>query len=140
MIRIGRMASGIVGALVTLICVLALAAPAQAETSGAGGKENGKEIVNTDVGTQSWFLATVGGNGANLRNCANTACGLTGSVPAWTNVRIVCQIRSQTVTGYYGTSNIWDYVVWEGTGYEGFAADANIYTGYDWIPGIDTCR
>ena len=125
-------------ALMALICALVVAAvPAHAETAAVADKG----AVDKDMGTQSWFLATVGGSGANLRTCANTGCNPpSGFVPAWTNVRIVCQIRSQTVTGYYGTSNVWDYVVWEGTGVEGFAADANIYTGYDWIPGIDTCR
>ncbi|NEA31948.1 hypothetical protein [Streptomyces sp. SID13031] len=92
----------------------------------------------------SWYWATTGGSGANLRSCASTGCPISAaSVPAWTGIRIVCQKVGQSVTGYYGTTNLWDYVVWEGGSGrpEGFAADANINTGYSyWIPGIQVCQ
>ncbi|MFC0623470.1 hypothetical protein [Kribbella deserti] len=92
----------------------------------------------------SWYPATTGGSGANLRSCASTSCPISAaSVPAWTGIRIVCQKVGQSVSGYYGTSNLWNYIVWEGGPGrpEGFAADANINTGYSyWIPGIEVCR
>ncbi|ATE55992.1 hypothetical protein [Actinosynnema pretiosum] len=97
--------------------------------------------VTTGTAQASWHPAQVGGHGANLRTCASSGCGYTGNLAAWTGVRIVCQTLGERVTRYYGTSALWDYVVWEGTGREGFAADANINTGYSyWIPGIETCR
>ena len=53
-------------------------------------------------------------------------------------VTIHCQTTGTTVTGTYGTSNIWDRI---GTGR--YIADAYVLTGYDgYIPGVraaDAC-
>ncbi|MEV0456735.1 hypothetical protein [Catellatospora methionotrophica] len=102
-------------------------------------------IVASAIPAQaSWYAATTGGTGANLRTCTSTTgCSAHGFVPAWTGIRIVCQKQGQSVSGYYGTSDLWNYIVWEGGPGrpEGFAADANINTGHAyWIPGIEVCR
>jgi hypothetical protein len=107
--------------------------------------------IGATPASASWYGATTGGTGANIRDCyhptvnlpPNTSCTFRASVAAWTGVRIVCQRQGQSVSGYYGTTDLWDYVVWEGGSGrpEGFASDANINTGYAyWIPGIDICQ
>ena len=50
-------------------------------------------------------------------------------------VTIHCQTTGTTVTGTYGTSNIWDRI---GSGR--YISDAYVYTGYDgFIPGVPRC-
>ena len=71
---------------------------------------------------------TVRTNGANLnvRSGPGTTYGIVGSLANGTSVSIQCQTRGQTVTGYYGTSNLWNRI---GTGR--FIPDAYTYTGSD---------
>jgi hypothetical protein len=96
----------------------------------------------------SWHGAPTATGGVNLRShaCATPQpyCGYNGQISsAGTLVNIVCQVSGQNVNGTYGWSSIWDYVVvYDGTSYrnEGFVADTNINTGYNWIPGVDRCR
>ncbi|KOX25515.1 hypothetical protein ADK67_16725 [Saccharothrix sp. NRRL B-16348] len=97
----------------------------------------------------AWHAATAGGDGATIRDCyhpvnlpPNLGCKPVITVPAWTQVRVVCQRQGQSITGYYGTSDLWNYVVWEGgpNRPEGYVADANLDTGYPYrIPGVGTC-
>jgi hypothetical protein len=91
----------------------------------------------------SWYAATVGGSGVNVRDCyhptvqlpPSTNCTYKATLSAGTSVRIVCQRWGQNING----DAVWDYVVYPGG--EGFAADYYIYTGYSsWIPGIDICQ
>ena len=103
---------------------------------------------STSAAQASWYGATTATNGVNLRShaCATSQpyCGYRGQISsAGTLVNIVCQIGGENVYGTYGWSSIWDYVVvYDGTSYrnEGFVADTNINTGYNWIPGVDRCR
>jgi hypothetical protein len=96
----------------------------------------------------SWYGATTAVNGVNLRShaCADPQpyCGYRGQISsAGTLVNIVCQVSGENVNGAYGWSSIWDYVVvYDGTSYrnEGFVADTNIRTNYNWIPGVDRCQ
>lgn len=96
----------------------------------------------------SWYPATTAVSGVNLRSHAcvdpQPYCGYRGQIASsGTRVNIVCQTTGQNVNGAYGWSNIWDYVVvYDGTSYrnEGFVADTNINTGYNWIPGVERCR
>ena len=116
-----RIASAITVTLATTGAGLAMAAPALA----------------------SWYPATVGHSGVNVRDCyhptvhlpPSTNCTYQTTLRPGTGVHIVCQRAGQNING----DNVWDYVTYSGG--EGFAADYYIYTGYaSWIPGIDICR
>jgi hypothetical protein len=91
----------------------------------------------------SWFSASVGSSGVNVRDCyhpsvnlpPSTNCTYQATLRAGTPVHIVCQRAGQNIYG----DNVWDYVTYSGG--EGFAADYYINTGYaNWIPGIDICQ
>lgn len=90
----------------------------------------------------SWYGASVGASGVNIRDCyhpstqlpPSTICTFHASLSAGTAVHIVCQRSGQNING----DAVWDYVTYSGG--EGFAADYYINTGYaSWIPGIDIC-
>lgn len=75
----------------------------------------------------SYVEGTVKTSGANLniRSGPGTSYSITGSVPSGTKVKIYCQVRGETVTGYYGTSNLWNKI--DG----GYVSDTYVYTGSD---------
>ena len=50
-----------------------------------------------------------------------------GSVADGASITIDCQTYGDTVTGTYGTTNIWDHVPAKG----GYVSDAYVYTGSD---------
>lgn len=72
-------------------------------------------------------VARVNTSGAPLtvRASASTNAAAVGSVSDGAQVTITCQKRTQTVTGTYGSSNLWDKI---GGGY---IADAYVSTGSD---------
>ena len=80
-------------------------------SSGGGGSVVGR--VNT------------AGAPLTIRAGTSTTTAAIGSVADGATVTIKCQKRGQTVTGTYGTSNLWDKI---GTG---FVADAYVSTGSD---------
>jgi uncharacterized protein YraI len=65
------------------------------------------------------------GPALTVRAGATTNSGAIGSVADGTHVTIHCQKRGQTVTGTFGTSNLWDDIG------AGFVADAYVATGSD---------
>lgn len=65
------------------------------------------------------------GAALTVRSGSGTGYRAVGSVSNGQPVRITCQKRGQTVSGTYGTSNLWDYI---GTGY---VSDAYVLTGSD---------
>ncbi|GAA4155212.1 peptidoglycan DD-metalloendopeptidase family protein [Actinomadura keratinilytica] len=77
---------------------------------------------------------TVNTSGAPLtvRSSASTSSSAIGSVPDGGTVYLTCYRRGTTVTGTYGTSNLWNKV---GAGY---VADAYVYTGSDG-PVVPAC-
>ena len=94
-------------------------------------------VAVPSVASASYVAAQVStrGSGATVRDCyhprqtPSTACGSVAFLNPGTSVRIICQKYGQSVTGAYGTSDVWDYVVVDRNGQhiEGFAADTNIY-------------
>jgi hypothetical protein len=83
-----------------------------------------------DVGPSgSVFLAPVawtGGIGLNLRpSPARTA--VIGTVPEGATVSIQCSTRGETVSGPFGPTNLWDYVVYNGQA--GYVSDGYVNTG-----------
>ncbi|MDG4826273.1 peptidoglycan DD-metalloendopeptidase family protein [Asanoa sp. WMMD1127] len=75
------------------------------------------------------------GTPLTVRSGPGTSYASVGTVADGTRVTIACQTTGTSVTGTYGTSNIWDRI---GSGR--FIADAYVYTGYDgFIPGVPRC-
>jgi hypothetical protein len=81
------------------------------------------------VGTAGTASATTypvhtGGGSLNERSAPYTWSTIDGSVGDGGSVDVVCQTYGTSVTGYYGTSNIWDQLS-NGR----FVSDAYVYTG-----------
>jgi hypothetical protein len=75
------------------------------------------------------------GSPLTVRSGPGTGYSAVGTVNDGAGVTIYCQTTGTTVTGTYGTSNIWDRI---GSGR--FISDAYVYTGYDgFIPGVPRC-
>ncbi|GAA1372807.1 hypothetical protein GCM10009661_35420 [Catellatospora chokoriensis] len=75
------------------------------------------------------------GSPLTVRSGPGTGYSSVGTVNDGATVAIQCQTTGTTVTGTYGTSNIWDRI---GSGR--FISDAYVYTGYDgFIPGVPRC-
>jgi hypothetical protein len=65
------------------------------------------------------------GSPLTVRSGTSTGTSAIGTVPDGGTVRITCQTRGQTVTGTYGTTDLWDRI---GAGY---VSDAYVNTGSD---------
>lgn len=112
---------------------------------GAVGAAGALVLAGTATATAdpaSWYPATVGGSGVNVRDCyhptvqlpPSTNCTLHATLGSGTGVNIVCQRSGQNIGG----DAVWDYITYPGG--EGLASDYYLYTGYSsWIPGIDVC-
>lgn len=72
-------------------------------------------VVHTDSGAS-----------VNVRSGPGTSYSIVGSVADGTTVTIQCQVRGETVTGKYGTSNLWDKI-----GNGKYISDTYVYTGSD---------
>ncbi|MCW6008927.1 peptidoglycan DD-metalloendopeptidase family protein [Micromonospora sp. CPCC 205371] len=85
---------------------------------------------NTGAGT-----VNTAGAPLTVRSGPGTGYSAVGSVADGASVTIYCQTTGTTVTGTYGTSNIWDRI---GTGR--YVSDTYVYTGYDgFIPSVPRC-
>lgn len=101
--RGARLALAALGGL--LVSVLAVAAPASAAASGT---------VHTDSGVA-----------VNMHSGPHTSDSVTGSAANGSSISIDCQTYGDSVTGKYGTSNIWDHTS------SGYLTDTYVYTGSD---------
>lgn len=83
------------------------------------------------VTSTAWASATgtVNTAGASLtvRSTPHVGSTAVGSVADGASITIDCQTYGDTVTGTYGTSNIWDHVPAKG----GYVSDTYVYTGSD---------
>jgi Peptidase family M23 len=79
---------------------------------GGGGGATGR--INTESGVR-----------LTVRAGASTSSAAVGTVGDGTFVTISCQKTGTSVSGTYGTSNIWDKIG------EGYVADAYVFTGSD---------
>lgn len=72
---------------------------------------------------------TVNTNGTplNVRASASTSATVVGTLADGASISIDCQTYGSTVTGTYGTSDIWDHVPAKG----GYVSDTYVYTGSD---------
>ncbi|MEU4770756.1 N-acetylmuramoyl-L-alanine amidase [Micromonospora sp. NPDC023644] len=92
------------------------------------------QLVNQQTGVGSGTVNTDGVS-LNVRSGPGTGYSVVGSVADGATVSIYCQAVGTTVTGPYGTSNIWDRI-----GTNRYVADAFVLTGHDgFIPGVPRC-
>ncbi|MBV1856210.1 hypothetical protein [Catellatospora tritici] len=68
---------------------------------------------------------TDSGVSINVRSGPHTDSTIVGSVADGASITITCQTYGDTVTGKYGTSNIWDKIS------TGYVTDTYVYTGSD---------
>jgi uncharacterized protein YraI len=83
------------------------------------------------VAPAAWASApgTVNTNGTalNVRSTPHTSGTVVGSLADGASISIDCQTYGDTVSGTYGTTNIWDHIPAKG----GYVSDTYVYTGSD---------
>ncbi|MBW4722240.1 M23 family metallopeptidase [Saccharothrix obliqua] len=87
-------------------------------TRGYTSKNSCGTGVTGTVGTDSGAPVTI-------RSGPSTSKSAVGSVASGASVTIRCQVKGETITGKYGTTDLWDNI---GSGY---VSDAYVYTGSD---------
>ncbi|ONI87165.1 metalloendopeptidase [Saccharothrix sp. ALI-22-I] len=75
--------------------------------------------------TVAGTVGTDSGAAVTIRSGPGTSYSAVGSVASGATVTISCQAKGETITGKYGTTNLWDKI---GSGY---ISDAFVYTGSD---------
>ncbi|MFS4097103.1 SH3 domain-containing protein [Streptomyces sp. AF1A] len=85
---------------------------------------NEPEAVTEAAATRTYPVAP--GVRLNVRSGPGTGYGIVRVLPEGTRVPIFCQTPGTTVSGYYGTSNIWDNI---DSGE--YVSDAYVHTGSD---------
>ena len=63
----------------------------------------------------------------DLHSSAGHTAPVTGCIPNGTVITIECTVTSNSVTGPWGTTSLWDRTTWNGM--RGFVTDAYVYTG-----------
>jgi hypothetical protein len=86
--------------------------------------------------TGAGWIDTTSSGPQNVYASASTTAAVAGTLNDGAYVTIWCQVAGQTVTGKWGTNNIWNRI-----GIGRFVPDVNTYTGYaaGWIPGVPRC-
>ncbi|GHH90976.1 SH3 domain-containing protein [Streptomyces capillispiralis] len=97
--------------------------PAERAEEVAPGSE---EAVTTTAATAVRYYPVAPGVRLNVRSGPGTQYNVVRILAEGARVPIYCQTPGTTVTGPYGTSNIWDNVS-NGE----YVADAYVYTGHD---------
>lgn len=85
-------------------------------------------VVIVGAGTAfaaSGTVHTDSGEAVNVHSGPHTASSVVGSVANGAGITITCQTYGDTVTGKYGTSDIWDKIS------SGYITDTYVYTGSD---------
>ncbi|MCR8846370.1 SH3 domain-containing protein [Paenibacillus sp. SC116] len=86
--------------------------------------------ATTIYAAAGWYqVNTNSGNPVNLRAAATTSGNIVTAVPSGQNVYVRCYVRGETVTGKYGTSNIWNRAFYNDKW--GFISDTYVKTGSD---------
>ncbi|MEU2424827.1 SH3 domain-containing protein [Streptomyces sp. NPDC007851] len=100
----------------------------QVQEAASGGED---EAVTTLAAASVKTYAVAPGVRLNVRSGPGTGYGITRTLAEGTRVPIFCQTPGTTVSGYYGTSNIWDNIdngeyvsdTYVHTGSDGYVAD-----------------
>ncbi|MBN0048126.1 SH3 domain-containing protein [Streptomyces actuosus] len=90
-------------------------------------EEPGTKAAETTLAAVSVrYYSIAPGVRLNVRSGPGTGYSIVRVLPAGSKIPIFCQTRGTTVTGFYGTTNIWDNI-----GDGEFVSDAYVYTGSD---------
>ncbi|MFE5140962.1 SH3 domain-containing protein [Streptomyces fagopyri] len=92
------------------------------EITGAAETADGGSALTAS--TRTYPIAP--GSSLNVRSGPGTHYSVVRTLPAGSSVPIYCQCPGETVSGYYGTTNIWDNIA-NGQ----FVSDAYVKTGSD---------
>lgn len=107
---------------------------------GVQAPYNGKQNFTstnacTGANTGAGYIDTPTSAAQPVRSGPGTTFSMVGSLADGAYVTIYCQIAGQTVTGKWGTSNVWNRI-----GSSLFVPDVNTYTGYTgYIPSVPRC-
>lgn len=101
-------------------------AEARAEARAEGADEAGATAGVAAAAATPVTYPVAPGVSLNVRSGPGTSFPIIGVLPVGSRVQIVCQTPGTTVSGYYGTSKIWDCI-----GNGKFVSDAYVYTGSD---------
>ncbi|MEV4754255.1 N-acetylmuramoyl-L-alanine amidase [Micromonospora sp. NPDC049559] len=92
------------------------------------------QLVNGVTGIGAGTVTT-GGGSLNIRSGPGTGYAVVGSATNGTGVSVYCQANGTTVTGYYGTSSVWDRI-----GTDRWVSDTYVNTGGGgFLPGVPRC-
>ncbi|MGY5059152.1 SH3 domain-containing protein [Streptomyces sp. 900105755] len=91
-------------------------------------ESSGEESAATKLAatTTVRYYSVAPGVRLNVRSGPGTSYDITRTLPEGAKVPIYCQTPGTSVSGYYGTSNIWDNIS-NGE----FVSDAYVHTGSD---------
>ncbi|MFF7472351.1 SH3 domain-containing protein [Streptomyces sp. NPDC008092] len=90
----------------------------------SGGEE--EAATTLAAATTVRYYSVAPGVRLNVRSGPGTSYDITRTLPEGAKVPIYCQTPGTSVSGYYGTSNIWDNIS-NGE----FVSDAYVHTGSD---------
>ncbi|WP_124048883.1 SH3 domain-containing protein [Priestia endophytica] len=86
------------------------------------------------LAAQYYTISTNSGTPINMRSGPGTSYPIMLSIPSGSRVPYYCYSYGTTVTGKYGTSNVWDQIQWKdsrGVVNIGYVSDTYVYTGSD---------
>ncbi|GGZ85050.1 SH3 domain-containing protein [Streptomyces echinoruber] len=95
----------------------------QENTQNTQNTQNTRAVTAEAAAVRSYPVAP--GVRLNVRSGPGTGYSIVRILPEGANVPIYCQAPGTTVSGYYGTSNIWDNIG------DGYVSDAYVHTGSD---------
>ena len=101
------------------------ALPVKIAVLGSGVALASLTFLTGSAAAATGTVHTDSGKSVNVRSGPHTSSSVVGSKANGASVTISCQTHGDTVTGKYGTSDIWDKV---GAGY---ISDTYVYTGSD---------
>jgi len=84
------------------------------------------ETEEQALGLAQVYYPVAPGTQLNVRNGPGTGYSVVRVLPLNARVPVNCQIAGTTVSGYYGTTNVWDNI-----GNGEFVSDAYVMTGSD---------
>ncbi|WP_159771230.1 SH3 domain-containing protein [Streptomyces sp. HM190] len=97
------------------------------ETTGDGeGEPTATAATAATVAAAVRYYSVAPGVRLNVRSGPSTSYGIVRVLPEGARVPIFCQTPGQTISGPYGTTNIWDNI-----GDGDYISDAYVYTGAD---------
>ncbi|MFF9213936.1 MULTISPECIES: SH3 domain-containing protein [unclassified Streptomyces] len=96
------------------------------ETTGEAAREAAGEAVRAQAVTALRYYAVAPGVRLNVRSGPGTGYPIVKVLPEGIKVPVYCQTPGTWVSGYYGTTNIWDNI-----GNGEFVSDSYVQTGSD---------